>query len=459
VRTLALAQWRVGSLLPASIIVIVALILAPYAGWAIAEENWFLAGLAAVLAMTPIALRWPMAAFGAYAFLVPFESVSLMANTGGATITRLIGIVAAAALVASAVVRRRFIAPPVVALSVVVLVLWALLTSAWAIDFDLSRAQLSTAVSLAAMYLAAVSYRASESELRKVYVLTMSGGMLAALAIVMFGFEPDPANVARGTLAIGDQAANANGAAQNLILPLSMAIAMLLTARRSFGQLVALAAVASIGAGLFLTVSRATLAAVVLMLCVLLYRFRVRGKVLAVVGILAVLLPLMPAVFFERIGLLYTGEDVTGSGRTEIWDVGFSALQRFGVYGAGFANFPAAYRIYANTDRVRGSHNAFLGTWVELGVVGLAIFVVALLGHLHLARTRDNDSSRRAFAAAIEAACFGFLFIGFFGDMLWRKAFWMSWILVVWAHRVGKTARTSSNLPPTTGGLPLRAQL
>jgi O-antigen ligase len=439
--------WSFDSALPVGLGIVAAVVIGPLIVWTITEESWRLLTLVLLATLSPIALRWPITvAFGAYAFVLPFDSVAVVAGSGGATITKLTGIVAAGVLLAAGVVQQRMVRPPLAALWVGLLFLWALVTFAWAVNPALAQARLTTAVSLAAMYVAAVSFRVSENELRTVCVLTMLGGVLAATAGVVLGFEADTPRAVRGTMmAVGGQEANPNGVAQSLLLPLAMAAGLFLASRRMRGKVIALGGIAAIGGGIFLTMSRASLAAVAMMMCILLYRFRVRWQVLAIVGVLGALLPLLPDLFFDRVGSLFTGADITGSGRTEIWAVSISSLERFGWFGAGLANHPAAYDMYASTPPrglSRGAHNLFLGTWVELGIVGLALLLAVFVAHLRTGTRTSGSMVKAAFPAAIEAACFGFLVIAFFGDILWRKAVWMPWILAVWASRtqVDRTA-------------------
>jgi O-antigen ligase len=314
------------------------------------------------------------------------------------------------------------------------------MTLAWAVNLEMAQGRLVTVVSLVAMYLAAVSFRVSETELRTVCILTMLGGALAATAGVILGFEADAPRAVRGTLAVAGRAANPNGVAQSLMLPLAMAAGLFLASRRISVKAIALAGVGAIGAGIFLTMSRASLAAVIMMIGVFLYRFRVRWQVVAIPGILVAVLPLMPDLFFDRVGAVFSGEDATGAGRTEIWKVSINALERFGWFGAGLSNHPAAYDMYASTPPgglSRVAHNVYLGTWVELGIVGLALLLAVFFAHMRISkRTNASTAAEIAFPAAIEAACFGFMVIAFFGDILWRKALWMPWILIVWASRV-----------------------
>jgi O-antigen ligase len=432
-----LPRFRTDSALPIGIASVAALAIGPLIVWAITEEKWRLLVLVAVVAVAPLVLRWPIAvAFGAYAFVLPFDSVALVSGMGGVTATRLLGIVAAGVLIAVGVVGRRLVKPPAVALWVVSLFLWATVTMIWAVNDEMSQARLITATSLVAMYIAAVSFQVSQRELNVVCVLTMIGGVLAAVAGLVLGFDAD-AEV-RGSMTVGGQEANPNAIAHSLILPLAMTVGTLFAARHLLVKAAALVGTAVIAAGIFLTMSRSSVAALAIMMCVLLYRFRVRWQVLAVVAAVVAVLPVMPDLFFERIGRVLSGADATGSGRTEIWSIGLQAVGQFGLFGAGLANFPAVYQIYAYTaprGLARGAHSEYLGTWVELGIIGLACFVMAVIGHLHASKPKDGDGRSAPYSAAIEAACVGFLLIGFFSDVLWRKAFWMPWILAVWASR------------------------
>jgi O-Antigen ligase len=438
-RTLRLPHWRFDGALPVGVAGVAALVVGPLIAWAIATESWRLLVVVVLAALSPLVLRWPITvAFGAYAFLVPFDSVAVVAGAGGATATRLLGMVAAGVLLAVGVVERRLVRPPAVAVWVVLLFICAILTLAWAVNEDLSRARLVTVASLVAMYLAAVTIQVSQKELATVCVLTMIAGVLASAAGVISGFEADAEREVRGSMTVGGQQSNPNAVAHSLILPLAMTVGTLFAARHLLGKVAALAGAAVIAAGIFLTMSRSSLAAVIFMACVLLYRFRVRWQVLAVFGAVAVVLPFMPDLFFERIERLFTGEDATGSGRTDIWSIGLEALARFGLFGAGLANFPAAYDIFAHTPPgglSRGAHNQYLGIWVELGIIGLTCFLGAVVGHLRVARPKDGDGWSAPYSAAIEAACAGFLLIACFSDVLWGKGFWMPWILAVWASR------------------------
>jgi O-antigen ligase len=438
-RTLVLPQWRLNEPFRVLLATIALGGLGVLAGWVIAGENWHLVILMSLAMLTPILIRWPVAlGFGAYAFLLPFDSVSVISDTGGATLTKLLGVVAVGTLLMTGVTQRRLVPPPFVALFPFLLVLWALMSFAWALNLSASRAVIQTIFSLFIMYIVAASYRVSEKELEIVCVLTVFGGALAAFVGVVLGFGADAGPAVRGTLAIADQNANPNGVAQSLLLPLSAAVGMFLKSRRRWAIVMTLTGIAAIAYGIFLTMSRGSLVALIAMICFLIYRTRARSRMLLVTVVLIALIPLMPDLFFERIVNVWTGDDSTGAGRTDIWAVGVQGLNSFGILGAGIANFPVVYDKYAYTPPLlpaRGAHNAYLMTWIELGIVGLAFLLLAIVGHLWTTYRKGSTFEVTVVAASIEAACFGFLVIALFGDPLWSKAFWMPWILIVWAAR------------------------
>jgi O-antigen ligase len=204
--------------------------------------------------------------------------------------------------------------------------------------------------------------------------------------------------------------------------------------------------VAAIAAGIFLTMSRGSLLAIVLMLCVWLYRYRARPRSLIVVGLLLLMLPAMPDLFFQRAASVFDGTDPTGAKRTPIWQIGVQAIERFGVIGAGLSNFDNAYiqTSYPGFGQAAAGHNTYLSTWVELGAVGLLLLLIVLFGHFWLTRSVKRGGSAATIAGALQAACCASLAVIFFGDWLWDKTLWMQWILIVW---VSRTQRERTPVP------------
>ena len=433
----ALTQWRFDRPLLPMAAVGMALVGGVWIAWLISEGSWRTLALLCVMGILPLALRWPVTlTFGAYAFVLPFSHVALFADSGGVSGARLIGIVAIGAFAAAGLVQKRLVKPPAPALWAIALVLWAITTLFWSVSPEEALISLPTILSILALYLAAVCFRVSERELRIVCLLAMIGGLLAVMAGVLSGFEADASHAdVRSRMTVAGQEGNPNAVASGLLLPMGMAIGLLFSSRAVLGRAIAVTAIVAIGAGIFLTVSRANLLALTIMLCVLLVRSRKRWHLVAVVGVLAGLLLFMPDILFQRIDMLISGEDTTGSGRTDIWTSGLALLSRFGWFGSGLQTWSIVYMAYGSGIKYRGSHNSYLMVWVELGVVGLALLLMMIFAHLRLAWRTSGRTSEGGFPVAIEAACCAVLVALFFSDDLWAKNTWLSLILAVWASR------------------------
>jgi O-antigen ligase len=188
--------------------------------------------------------------------------------------------------------------------------------------------------------------------------------------------------------------------------------------------------------------SRGGLLSVFAMAVVYAYRFRLKVWGLALISAAtAALLLAAPSLFFQRIA---NAVDSGGAGRTNIWKVGLVALKHYGIMGAGLGNFPAAFDHFAGEAAHfegfdRGSHNIYLNVSVELGILGVILLVNALRTELRGRKFADVISPFHA-AVACEAAAWGMLVGGFFLDILWKKAFWLVWILFAVATKMQKAS-------------------
>jgi O-antigen ligase len=456
--------WRVGLPAEAKLLVVAAVGIAILTGWALvrADERptqlrmvWPLVALVAAILVPPV-VRWPViTTFGLYALFVPFESVAVIADSGGATIPKLVGIPAGAVLLGAGLIERRLVRPPKAALCWGLLVLLAGLSLGWAIDAEISYKRLPSLLSLFGLYLAAISLRVTKKELTWICILTVLGGAMAAGTGYFLGFDEnaDGMRAARGRLTLGGgEKQNPNTLGSVIVLPLALAIGGFL-GLRGLGfrgllvKAVAISAVGVMGVGLFVTMSRSAVLALATLLLVLLYRFHIRFSALVLVAVLLGAVAIMPEKFFERMSTEASDPaEATGSGRLGIWAAGVEALGDYWAIGAGYSNFPTAYARYVpmgGHDNARGSHNTYLGIWVELGIGGLALMSLAVAGHLvAAARVRGTQSGAVIALRAIEAAAYARLATAFFADSLTTKSFWMVWILLVWATRLAQESST-----------------
>jgi O-antigen ligase len=416
--------------------------LAPLLGWALAyalaydeRRKWLAFGALVMVALVPAVVRWPVVStFGLFAFLATsFDAAGPLLP--GASLSKPFGVLAGAVLLGAGLVERRLGRPPTAALWWGAFMLWVTLTAMWAMNLEQVLQVLPNAVSLVVLYFAAVCFRPSRRELYCVCALTVLGGVLASALAYFFGLdEMATGTAARGRLVLNDADSNPNTLGRILILPLALAIAGFVGGRGMIQRALAVGCGAFIGLGIFVSMSRGAVVAMIATLLVFLYRVRALWHIVPIVALLVVVSTLAPARFYERIDAVISGQDDTGAGRTEIWRKGLQGFERFGVLGAGLNNFS---RVHQDG---RAAHNIFLMTLIESGVPGLAMMLAAIASGLLAVRRARSAGHRSVILSALEAACIGTLMSGMFADTLWRKSFWLAWILLAWAMYSEKRA-------------------
>jgi O-antigen ligase len=141
-------------------------------------------------------------------------------------------------------------------------------------------------------------------------------------------------------------------------------------------------------AGLALTFSRTGYLALVVALLLVAYRLaKTRGYVILATSVLmlALLIPLLPEAFFSRVGSILpamdTQDDTVGL-RLQRWKYAIRMIQDRPVVGVGPNNFVAALARYGRGDILEKQglvvHDAYLNVAAEMGLVGLAFFLLMM---------------------------------------------------------------------------------
>ncbi|OGY87314.1 MAG: hypothetical protein A2233_01270 [Candidatus Kerfeldbacteria bacterium RIFOXYA2_FULL_38_24] len=98
-----------------------------------------------------------------------------------------------------------------------------------------------------------------------------------------------------------------------------------------------------------------------------------------VIGISTIILILALILPFTREILFF--QDVSGQVRLALWQGTFHLLKAQPIFGAGLGGFPQTYDLYrlpAHVELLLYPHNIFLDFWVELGIIGLGLFLMVL---------------------------------------------------------------------------------
>jgi O-antigen ligase len=282
---------------------------------------------------------------------------------------------------------------------------------------------------------------------RRDLVLVLSAIVLGAIVAASFGVL-SPANASevveassRATGTIGDP----NELAAVLLVGLALGAGFLLgRGRAPLMRAAAAVAVPLCAAGVFLSLSRGGLVALGVML--------IAGTVFAGRWRLALTAMLVAVavggiVYFTELAPLPARERVTsangGSGRSDLWTVGWRMVQAHPVGGVGIGNFQAvsanyvlqpgatqrADLIFSSAPKV--THNTYLEVMAEEGVPGLLLFLAAIVTcmacMLKAARiwARRGQASAEALARSVFLGLIGMLTADFFISDMFSKLLWV----------------------------------
>jgi O-antigen ligase len=404
-------------------------------GMAIAQEESLALVLIALLACVVIL---PVeTSLGLFALSVPFDMVLVFGGSdSNTTLSWMAGAFAGGVLLLYVLVSGKFQPPPRSALWWGLFSFWTCLSTVWAVDPAVSLDRLPTVVCLFSLYLIAVSVRISDREFSRILTLLIVGGAIAGALIIkearQMGFEN------RATLVFGNQEANPNDLGDNLLLPFSLVVGALISAGSWLKRSLSLVALTLLATGIFLTMSRGSLVALLAIVATFLLRSGARKRTLAAILVIAVPMLFLPDLFYERIKEAPTGR---GTGRLDIFLAGTELVKQNPIVGVGLANFTVAYNQFAGYAPVfrgygRAAHNAFLQVWGETGLVGFVLFILAIYWQMKEVRAGpSNRRSRNLMGIAVEAGCWGMLVAAFSGNIHWSKAFWLGFILLARSTR------------------------
>ena len=331
---------------------------------------------AVALALAPVAIalaieRPIIFPYALWAALVPFDNLLVLPGIG--KIAKPLGAAAALAAIVSMLVRRRALIPSAAVGGWVLLAAFATASQWWSEDTALGTLMLQMLGGLLAVGAIIAMVPADETDLIALFCGVVGGGTAASIFAIMV-------HSATGQwIYINSIDHNHFGAA--LILPALAATAAAISLREPVRVTLCALAAAICVAGIGITESRGALISFGFGVAYLIvrspHRKRLIGAVLAGVAMLA----LIPGVF-ARFNDPTTGD---ASGRYQIWHIGFAAFKHRWFAGHGFGSFLSAYQSsfleysqsVATAQRIQQSHNILVQFGVELGLVGLALLLLA----------------------------------------------------------------------------------
>ncbi len=307
-------------------------------------------------------------------FVIPWENSVEIRSVG--TISRLIGLLTAGVWILAVVIEGRMRRPGLFHALVTAFVAWTALSLFWTVDPPETARLVFTNVQLLVLVYLLWDLYDTPTRIRaglQAYVL----GAYVAIANILMNFMLGRGSATNRFTIEGHNADHA-GLLLAIGMPIAWALAMNMARQRQGGLLkwLNLAYMPLAFLGIALTATRtaliATIPAIVFAvgsLARLSPGKRVFVGMLAIAGVLAVL-PMIPQTSVER--FLTTGSEISSGalgGRGYIWRMGLETYADHPVLGVGAGAFKAAVGIG------KVAHNVFVSILVELGVVGITLFL------------------------------------------------------------------------------------
>ena len=284
-------------------------------------------------------------------------------------------------------------------------------------------------------------------------------GLISALVALLL---PD---VGSRSIEYGDAWHGVYGNKNDLGRAMALATATLVLVAMEGGRYRWLVWGAAAGAFLVLLLARAAASLVVcvtvLSLIPLFGALRLRFTAAMALWILTVLLAaLMLTVVVSNLEstLSLLGRDTTLTGRTEIWEAVMASVAERPWLGYGFNAFwqewtgPSASVLSAVGWETPHSHNGFLDLWLDLGAVGVIVFILGLV-----AAARASVIRARYAEGAADLWPLAFLtiltLINFSESLVLKlhSLFWVLYVAILASPRVARTSARPSRFPAGSG--------
>ena len=383
-----------------------------------------------------------------FAAMVMFAYLEVLATVGGVSLAKVAGallVIAWLGVVSTrgSQVRNFFVQRPGLTYLLIAFVSWNAISVLWSPERGEALSSVMRYALNAVLVPIAFTAIRSRRDVIRVLAVVIAGATVAALSAVVYPPAEESAIAGRAAGTVGDP----NELAATLVVGLAVASAFAVNRwlPRHHRLLAAGAAVLCL-AGIVISLSRGGLiglaGAIVIAIVV---GGRWRGRVLAVGATIAA----AALAYFEFFASLPAKERVLdigttggGTGRLDLWTVGWRMVQAHPLNGVGAGQFPTSSVHYLLRPGVieRGdlilstpkiAHNTYLSVLAELGIVGGAMFLALLIvcvGCTALAVRRlrqDGDERLEILARGLLVGTGGYLITIFFISENYSKLLWI----------------------------------
>lgn len=316
-----------------------------------------------------------------FVFTIPWQNAFVFAGFG--TISRVVGALAVAFAVLAVVSTGRVRPLSLIQVLMLSFLCWAILTAAWTIDPLNTELRVETYVQLFVM-VCIIWQLTPTPPLQQSLIRAFVLGSAVPAAGAIWGRLTGLAVKDAGRYAAANMSVNELG--HIFALALAMACYLAVTERKAVWFWFYTALMGVFQVGVLLTASRgATICSAVswMLLPWIFHRLKTYQKGAAVIlgaALVLAVLAVVPAVTWQR--LAETSSEIESgsfSRRGHIWRAGWQVFQQHPFAGVGAGSFQTSVASQLDARRTRSPHNSFLAVGVELGLIGLALFLGTLL--------------------------------------------------------------------------------
>jgi O-antigen ligase len=405
--------------------------------------------LAAAAGMVVMALVFADLAvgFAVFTFVAFLEALPALP---GLSAPKVVGLLLLLSWLGTLAIRRREPGAPLPTVLVAALVLlpaWAAITALWALETGgVTDSAQRWALNLTLIPIAYSAIRRTE-HVEWVFVMFVAGVFMSVVLGILGVFSDASDDFGgEGASRLGGAGINANQLGGLLVCATTFAAALALSRRRGTGARAMWLGLAMLSAiALASTLSRG---AIIGMVVAFVFAPLIAGRgrrlpamllsLLLAASITLAVVALLPATATQRL----TASDRTGTGRTDIWRVGWRMVEDRPLLGVGAGNFDdttikylvqpgAIQRDDFIIDTPKVAHNIYLQVLAELGAIGMVLFLVIIgvcLGSALAAARRfqaRRDLDGELLSRALALALIGLLAADFFSSQLYSKQLWL----------------------------------
>jgi O-antigen ligase len=399
----------------------------------ISDGNWLYLGLLLLPLFAYLCIMNPFIfPFGLYVALLPTEGLPLLMLSGqgshdGSSLLKVLGFLTAAVLLFKGMFERKLKRPDTAALWWTLVVAYGVLSILWAIQPERVIGRLPTVLGLLILYLVISSYHLRKRDFDIIKWCCVGGGVPAAIQVFLnYMQNPDMRATVAGHY-------DTNTTAFALLLPFAVSTSMMLGTDRAMKKAFGMIAFGFISIAILVGGSRGGLlgAATILLIHMRSMKHNLNQKIINFIIVTIagfILVSFVPDFLAQR---WETAAETGGANRLYIWYIGVKSLEKYWLFGAGMNNFPMAfnefsYHLLFFRPMSLEPHNNYLGYLVELGLVGFALVLMAIVKHYRAMQSRSNPDE-----IMLKAAFWGLLVSSIFLTTYLMKSYWLLWMMIL----------------------------